>query len=286
MQIKSYAAQKKARIAFFIGVQGIILIVVLTLSLFFGLSASSSLLIRMFIFVEGLTLLGIISYYQLKKKKELVLMLASFIFFLVAMEIFLSVMSCDAVARPLDLPFQYNYVPEKIHCSKIYDGLQFHFKVNSDGFVDNEFETDSDYTIFLLGDSFAECTQSNICVHQILESNLSQIYGKNIRVYNFGIGGYGTIHSLGILKYYAEIYNPDLVLLYFLPQNDVMDNLKIKTDYREMKIREYFGKILRRTSNFIIQSTTNLISKINEKIGVRHIKVISPIENYKVYSKE
>jgi len=98
---------------------------------------------------------------------------------------------------------------------RIPEGKTFSKQANSNGFVDDDFLGEK--PIFLLGDSYAACLQADICAHEILEKEL------HVPVFNFGVGGYGTLHELGVLEEYKRLH-PSLVLLYFLPQNDILEN--------------------------------------------------------------
>lgn len=90
--------------------------------------------------------------------------------------------------------------------------------VNHQGFRDKEWEGKS--TIAVLGDSFMQGSQlpDGTLVPQVLESLL------RVPVMNTGIDGFGTLHEYLVYKKYVAPHKPEIVLLFFYPVNDVVDN--------------------------------------------------------------
>ena len=85
------------------------------------------------------------------------------------------------------------------------------------------------FRIAVLGDSFT--LASHVAVEQtywsILESLLEEcsgLAGRTPEVINFGVTGYGTAQELLTLRHHVWEYEPDLVLLAFLPGNDFKNN--------------------------------------------------------------
>ncbi len=85
------------------------------------------------------------------------------------------------------------------------------------------------FRIAVLGDSFVEALQvpleKTFC--SVIERRLDRsnaVGGKPVEVLNFGNSGYGTAQELMILRSRVWKYDPDLVLLAFLPGNDVRNN--------------------------------------------------------------
>ena len=55
----------------------------------------------------------------------------------------------------------------------------------------------------------------------------------SVEVINFGVSGFGTIQEWQMLEHYVGDYAPDLVLLAFLPGNDVRNNSRqLESDHR------------------------------------------------------
>jgi hypothetical protein len=91
--------------------------------------------------------------------------------------------------------------------------------------------------IAVLGDSFAEALQ--VAAEQtfwaVLERELGRCpayAGRTIEVMNFGVGGYGTAQELLTLRDQALQYGPDLVLLAFYTENDVLNNARASNPTR------------------------------------------------------
>jgi hypothetical protein len=95
-----------------------------------------------------------------------------------------------------------------------------HIKANSLGFRDKEWSNDETYKIAVLGDSFMEGDQlpEGTIVPQLLE----QILG--IPVLNAGLDSMGTLHEYLVFKKYVARYQPQLVLLFSYPFNDIYEN--------------------------------------------------------------
>ncbi len=93
------------------------------------------------------------------------------------------------------------------------------------------------FRIAVLGDSFAEAAQVEIdeAFWKVMERELrscDRFAGQTVEVLNFGVSGYGTTQELQTLREHVWQYSPDLVLLAFLPGNDVRNNSrKLETDH-------------------------------------------------------
>lgn len=103
---------------------------------------------------------------------------------------------------------------------------------NSAGFRDREHplkKPAGTIRIAVLGDSFAEAAQvkREDAFWAVMEQELKTCAargGRDIEVLNFGISGYGTTQELQMLRHHVWQYEPDIVLLAFLPGNDVRNN--------------------------------------------------------------
>jgi len=83
----------------------------------------------------------------------------------------------------------------------------------------------NDFVIILLGDSQVEstCTDFEHIAENCLQKSINH---KNIKVFSLGAGGYGTDQQfLALKEYYSKGYKADLVLLWFTPENDVINNI-------------------------------------------------------------
>ncbi len=111
------------------------------------------------------------------------------------------------------------------------DLVQNEFVWNRDGFHDQDHELAKPrgtLRIALLGDSFVEGIQLRLedLLHRRLESLLATKTPRPLEVETlaFGWSGWGQANELAALRAHAMSYAPDLVLLEFLPTNDVANN--------------------------------------------------------------
>lgn len=107
-------------------------------------------------------------------------------------------------------------------------------EVNRDGFRDREHslaKPAKTFRIAVVGDSYAEAAQVAIdqtfwsVLGDELQSCLPDTY-DDVEVLNFGVSGYGTAQELLVLRHDVWRFDPDLVLLAFLPSNDIRNNSK------------------------------------------------------------
>jgi hypothetical protein len=107
-----------------------------------------------------------------------------------------------------------------------------YLKVNSDGLRDREHtkaKPPNTIRIAVLGDSYAEASQVPMqqAFWAIMEDKLNRceaLRGRRVEIINFGVDGYGTAQELQVFRHHALDYSPDVVLLAFLPSNDISDN--------------------------------------------------------------
>jgi hypothetical protein len=97
-----------------------------------------------------------------------------------------------------------------------------HINVNSLGFRDKEWSNDETYKIAVLGDSYME--GQHLPEGTIVPQLLERILG--VPVLNAGLDGYGTLHEYLVYNKYVAPHQPQLVLLFIYPFNDIQDNSK------------------------------------------------------------
>lgn len=105
-------------------------------------------------------------------------------------------------------------------------------RINSDGLRDDEhskIKPANTVRIALLGDSYAEAMHVPIAetFWSLLEQQLREcnaFSGKEVKVLNFGVSGYGTAQELLTLRQQVWDYSPDIVLLTVTTNNDIYDN--------------------------------------------------------------
>lgn len=112
---------------------------------------------------------------------------------------------------------------------------------NSHGFRDREHRYEKPagtFRIAVLGDSYAEAVQVELeeTFWSVLQTELQKCLPddvERIEVLNFGISGFGTAQELQMLRHYVWQYDPDMVLLAFLPANDIRNNSReLEPDHR------------------------------------------------------
>jgi hypothetical protein len=100
-------------------------------------------------------------------------------------------------------------------CLRISD-----IRFNSLGFRDREFNEGGEFKIAVLGDSFMEAIEvpTGLTTASILEKLLHR------RVLNAAVNSYGTSHELFVYRNFLKPLRPKVVLLFFYPGNDILDN--------------------------------------------------------------
>lgn len=161
-------------------------------------------------------------------------------------------------------------------------------KINDYGFRDDEFSREKPegvYRIAVLGDSHEEALQVSLdeTWQKIMAGTLSELLGKKIETYNFGVSGYGTDQQWLTLKEKVWRFSPNMVILAFSP-NDIGDTYKNKLvrlkggkvdviSAQEKVGGNFLGKLLRNTYVYhliVKASSTNQISKrLVDKIRVK-----------------
>lgn len=113
-------------------------------------------------------------------------------------------------------------------------------EVNTWGFRDVEWSADKPEDVFriaVLGDSYAEALQvmREETFWSIMETELQRagvVGEQRVEVLNFGVSGFGTAQELLTLRNHAWQFDPDAVLLLFVPGNDVRNNSKRLEPYQ------------------------------------------------------
>jgi len=219
--------------------------------------------------------------------KNLILLLITLIIIFIIIEILLRIL----FPRPLnffDLDEELNRKPLK-NFETIYQRSEFTtpIELSSEGLRDHEFSLEKDpetYRIISLGDSFAFglSVEKNESYAKLLESKLK---GKKVEVINMGLPGYGNGQELIFFEKYGLKYKPDMVILGFYPNNDVIDNLVNKKFIFEngtliknpekikfstwIKVKNFLSRKLHTYSfvHKVIRQNDN-VSKILKKIGL------------------
>jgi hypothetical protein len=220
--------------------------------------------------------------FVIQKRKEIILLIISILVLLILMETTLRINDCGwGWEFSPDEALKYKYEKSTKICNHIEDGNQifskkFYVMSNNEGFIDDDFEfNEEDYNIFLIGDSFAACLESdyNNCVHQKLEKDLKKEYGENINIMNFGVSSYGGLAELEILKKYEDEYEPKMILLYFFADNDMSENKDYYTkEYVQSKSKTLIREITPKTLLFIMTNGKNILDRIFVKFESYRVK--------------
>ena len=100
------------------------------------------------------------------------------------------------------------------------------FKTNSAGLRDKEYSITKPEDVFrvaVIGDSFvlADGVKIEETFHSLLEERLNKEQGDiTYQFINFGVSAYNLEQYLAVMKYKAQDYDPDLILVGFCPRND------------------------------------------------------------------
>ncbi|HKP37384.1 MAG TPA: hypothetical protein VJT71_11035, partial [Pyrinomonadaceae bacterium] len=153
-------------------------------------------------------------------RAKLLLLLTSFLFCLIVIEIGL---------RIAGFSYPEFYVVDSRRGYSLRPGVEGWYRkegeafvrINSDGLRDREHaktKPPNTLRVAVLGDSYAEALQvpieNSFCV--MLEQKLRECQantGRNVEVINFGVSGYGTAQELITLRENVWQYSPDIVLL-------------------------------------------------------------------------
>jgi hypothetical protein len=132
------------------------------------------------------------------------------------------------------------------------------------------------FRVALLGDSYTEALQVPLeqTFGAVLERTLSEcppLEGRPIEVLNFGVSGYGTTQELLTYVDRARAFDPDVVLLAFLPGNDVRDNSKALSPSRMRPFHMLDGDQLELDDSFLHSESYARRTSAMWKLGHRLI---------------
>ncbi|MEK6925713.1 MAG: SGNH/GDSL hydrolase family protein [Nanoarchaeota archaeon] len=229
----------------------------------------------------------------IKRRREIFLLILSLVIFFVLMEIILRVTDCGwkwDVSPDGDI--KYKYEKSAKICNSIIDGKRFYVRTNNEGFIDDDLEfKEEDYNIFLIGDSYAACLESDYanCAHQKLERDLKEKYGGKINIINFGVSSYSGLAELAVIKHYKDLYKPKMIILYFYV-NDLQENQDyLDKKYIRTKSQNIIRKITPKTLLFFFTYGKNLLDKVfinSERYRSLSGLEAQAVQGHEVYSKE
>lgn len=123
------------------------------------------------------------------------------------------------------------HIPGKKGWHRFEGGRQY-VEINSHGYRDREralTKVPGTVRIAVLGDSFVEAFQVPLeaTFTYLLEERLNEACGQGPGAYevlSFGVSGFGTGQELETLRHRVLPFDPDWVLLFLYPSNDLFDN--------------------------------------------------------------
>lgn len=152
----------------------------------------------------------------------------------------LSLAAAEGVLRYIDFSHPLFHVADELAGLRLRAGAQgwyraegeAHVRINSQGWRDAERSVarpPNVVRVAVLGDSFTEALQvpREATFAARLEGGLNECRAlgpQQVEVLNFGVSGYGTAQQLLTLRERVWQYDPQVVLLAFLPLNDVVNN--------------------------------------------------------------
>ena len=126
------------------------------------------------------------------------------------------------------------------------DEFQTYVRINSKGLRDREYPYEKPpgtYRILVLGDSFADALEVPLedSFQEVLEARLNERLDRPVEVINGGVWGYGNDQELLFYRLEGRKYRPDLVLLAFQPNSDVLENHRgMETRYMGREYKPFF----------------------------------------------
>lgn len=217
----------------------------------------------------------------------------------VLMSVGIALLLAEGTMRLMGLNFASPYLPDE-HCgSRLTPNTGFwnltegrvYVTTNSAGLRDREHavkKPPGTLRIAVLGDSFAEAAQvkREEAFWSVMERELAacpQLQGRTVEVLNFGVSGFGTTQELQMLRHYVWPYEPDIVLLAFLPGNDVRNNSReLETELRKPFYSWNDGELILDETFRDTGSSTAI--RVKDWL-VRHVRILSALyrakENFK-----
>ena len=132
------------------------------------------------------------------------------------------------LAQSNDLLNRGRFTSPGIHHNKQPE-FSAEIEVNSNGFVDYEWNYQTPNEVLFIGDSFVQGAQ--VSMEQSVGRRLHLLLSGGVT--SMGVPGAGTTSELLLLKHWLPVLKPKVVLLGLLPSNDILNNhpeLESKSD--------------------------------------------------------
>ncbi len=171
-------------------------------------------------------------------------------------------------AKP-DSKIGYSFIPGAGYWDMLENDHPVSGRINRYGWRDRDWSEKKpagQYRAAILGDSFVEAMQveEDSTFLNLVEKQLSGVGGLSLEMMNFGRSGFTQSEELIVLEEKALRFDPDIVFLFFLPDNDIREILpetavnKDRPFYR----LEKDGNLALDTS-FVFSKRFRLKSKLN-----------------------
>lgn len=164
-------------------------------------------------------------------------------------------------------------------------------RINNYGFRDDDWELNKPsgtYRIAVLGDSIVEALQveADRTFLSLTEHNLNQNHELKVDLMNFGRSGFTQTEELLVLKNDVMQFAPDMVILFFLPSNDIRDvNKKTSADINRPFYNVSESGELQLDTSFADSSSYKISSFLSRlKLHSALINLIR--ERYNVYKQQ
>jgi hypothetical protein len=166
-------------------------------------------------------------------RREIILTLSSILISLIIAEVAIRVLDPLGVSYFQEASrYHLDKLPDPILVYKHAPGLQRTYQgvrvfINELGLRDRNLEKkqDGELRILLLGDSvtFGWGVPIEATFGRKLESALASMLGRPVRTVNTGVGSYNTVQEYAVLRTYANVIEPDVVVLLYV-KNDIEPN--------------------------------------------------------------
>jgi lysophospholipase L1-like esterase len=166
-------------------------------------------------------------------RREILLTLSSVLISLVIVEVAIRVFDPLGVSYFQEAArYHLDKLPDPLLVYKHAPGLQRTYQgvrvfINELGLRDRnpEKKQDGELRILLLGDSvtFGWGVPIEATFGRKLESTLASKLERPVRTVNTGVGGYNTVQEYAVLRAYADVIEPDIVVLLYV-KNDIEPN--------------------------------------------------------------
>ena len=177
--------------------------------------------------------------------KALILVFVSLLFVFVILELTLRMTHLFGAATSFTRPdpvIGNSFVPGASYWQHSENDRPITGRINSHGWRDREWSikpADDTQRVAVIGDSFVEAFQveEEKTFLSIAEKELRR-KGRKVELMNFGRSGFTQTEELVVLRRQVARFSPDVVMLFYLPLNDIGD---VSPETASNTLRPFFG---------------------------------------------